>query len=365
MNRAARVMSAGHGGQIVCSAPTAALCRDAVFRDAGLHLLAGVGPERLFVAVPASAAGPDASDPRPLRSIGLAPTNLAGEASSFVGRENEVAEVALLGSPRLVSLVGPGGIGKTRLAVETAAAVSALFSDGVWFCDLAPLGEGTRFPPRWRTPSAPANNSPDPFVRAVVASFSCLGVFATDEASGLAGLARACDLAAALDNDAALAFANYQTGNMQFAVGNYDSALAAYERCIELSSYGKVRMFELWARTMLAARATDAGWADAEQRFADSLRYLADNRIWSRVYAVLASLADYWCGADRVERAATLIGFLEVRDPIGLFLVACQRERAVDKVNAHPDAVPWKARGASIDRNAIIDYALAELSSPT
>ena len=212
---------------------------------------------------------------------------------------------------------------------------------------------------------AAANNSPDPFVRAVVASFSCLGVFATDEASGLAGLARACDLAAALDNDAALAFANYQTGNMQFAVGNYDSALAAYERCIELSSHGNVRMFELWARTMLAARATDAGWPDAEQRFADSLRYLADNRIWSRVYAVLASLADYWCGADRVEPAATLIGFLELRDPIGLFLVARQRERAVDKVNAHPDAVPWKARGATLDRNAIIDYALAELASPS
>ena len=141
VNRAARVMSAGHGGQVVCSAATAALCREAAFRDAGLHLLAGVGPERLLVAV----AGED--DARPLRSIGMAPTNLAGEASSFVGRESEVAEVAaLLGSHRLVSLVGPGGIGKTRLAVESAAAAAALFGDGVWFCDLAPLGDGNQVP---------------------------------------------------------------------------------------------------------------------------------------------------------------------------------------------------------------------------
>ncbi len=155
-------------------------------------------------------------------------------------------------------------------------------------------------------------------MRAVVASFSCLGVFATDQAAGLAGLARASDLSAAIGNNVALAFARYQTGNMDFSLGNYDSALAAYEQCIELSSRGQVRMFELWAHTMLAARATDA----------------------------------------------TLIGFLEVQDPIGLFLVARQRERAATTVNAHPDAGPWKARGALIDRNAIVDYALTELITP-
>ena len=162
----------------------------------------------------------------------------------------------------------------------------------------------------------------------------------------------------------ALAFARYETGNMEFALGNYDNALAAYEHCIELSSHGQVRMFELWAHTMLAARATDAGWPDAEQRLADSLRCLVDNRIWSRVYAVLASLADRWSGEGRVGPAATLIGFLEVRDPIGLFLVARQRERAAATINAHPDAVSWKARGASMDRNAIIDYALTEVTTP-
>ena len=116
---------------------------------------------------------------------------------------------------------------------------------------------------------------------------------------------------------------------MEFALGNYDNALAAYEHCIELSSHGQVRMFELWAHTMLAARATDAGWPDAEQRLADSLRCLVDNRT-----------------------------------PIGLFLVARQRERAAATINAHPDAVSWKARGALMDRNAIIDYALTEVTTP-
>jgi class 3 adenylate cyclase len=126
VNRAARVMSAGNGDQIVCSAATAGLCPGGEFRDAGLRLLAGVGSERLFVLVSGEGDG------RPLRSATATPTNLAAGASSFVGRASEVKELAgVIGSHRLVSLVGPGGIGKTRLAVETAAAVAGLFGDGV------------------------------------------------------------------------------------------------------------------------------------------------------------------------------------------------------------------------------------------
>ena len=135
-------MSAGNGGQVVCSAATAMLCRtEAEFRDAGLHLLAGVGSERLYVLV----SGED--DARPLRSAGVAPTNLTVGLSSFVGRAGDVEELAgLLGSHQLVSLVGPGGIGKTRLAVEAVAEVAGLFGDGVWFCDLASVGDGAQVP---------------------------------------------------------------------------------------------------------------------------------------------------------------------------------------------------------------------------
>ncbi len=139
VNRAARVMQAGNSGQVVCSAATTALCPDASLRDAGAHLLAGVGAERLFVLF----TGED--DGRALRSPVSAPTNLTGGPSSFVGRAGDVAELAaLVGSHPLVSLVGPGGIGKTRLAVETAAEVAGSFGDGVWFCDLAAVSDGAQ-----------------------------------------------------------------------------------------------------------------------------------------------------------------------------------------------------------------------------
>ena len=131
LNRAARVMNAGNGGQIVCSAATAALCPGVEMRDAGAHLLPGVGPERLHVV----RGGPEGLA---LRSRSVAPTNLSAAVSSFVGRADALKEVAaLLGGARLVTLLGPGGVGKTRLAVEAAAEVSGSFEDGIWFCDLA------------------------------------------------------------------------------------------------------------------------------------------------------------------------------------------------------------------------------------
>ena len=128
VNRAARVMSAANGGQIVCSAATVALCRDVTFRDAGYQRLAGVGDEQLFVVT-----GVGSSEDRPLRTTTITPTNIVRSTSRFVGRDDEVRRLAeTLGPRRLVTLLGPGGVGKTRLATETALDVAALFPDGVW-----------------------------------------------------------------------------------------------------------------------------------------------------------------------------------------------------------------------------------------
>ena len=138
VNRAARVMAAANGGQIAVSAATAALCPAVGFRDVGQHVLAGVGVERLFVVA-------RVGDNRPLRSAVVTPTNLAADTSSFVGRARDVEELSeLIGSHRLVTVVGPGGIGKTRLVTETAARLVQRFSDGIWFCDLAAVGDGGR-----------------------------------------------------------------------------------------------------------------------------------------------------------------------------------------------------------------------------
>jgi predicted ATPase/class 3 adenylate cyclase/DNA-binding CsgD family transcriptional regulator len=139
--RCARLTAAAHGGQAVLSAAAAALVRDALpdgagLRDLGEHRLKDLQrPERVFQLTSPELSG----DFPPLRTLEARPNNLPGQLTSFVGRERELVEVAaLLGAHRLVTLTGPGGVGKTRLAVAVAAAPDA-FADGVWFVPLAPV----------------------------------------------------------------------------------------------------------------------------------------------------------------------------------------------------------------------------------
>ncbi len=139
VHRAARVASAAHGGQVLCSAATARLAADlpadAELVDLGLFQLRGFdGRERLFQLV---ADGLERRFPRP-RTATAAAHNLPAPAASFVGREAEKAELSnLVGNRRLVNVVGPGGAGKTRLALEVAGEAVPAYADGVWFVDLA------------------------------------------------------------------------------------------------------------------------------------------------------------------------------------------------------------------------------------
>ena len=134
VNRAARVMGTANGGQVTCSAATSALCRGTALSDRGDHELRGVGPERLFVV----AAGYEV-DERPLRTV-TKRGNLPRPPTSFVGRFGEPERLAgELAGGKVLSLVGPGGVGKTRLAIEAAAVVEDGFADGVWWCELGPL----------------------------------------------------------------------------------------------------------------------------------------------------------------------------------------------------------------------------------
>ena len=149
LNRADRLMAAGHGGQILLSATTAAVCEGslppgATLRDLGEHRLRGLArPERIYQLLL-----PDlpANFP-PLRSLGEYVVSLPTPATGFVGRGAEVKQIVdLLADPgiRLLSLVGPGGAGKTRLAIQAAALTGregdGRFADGVYFVPLAPLG---------------------------------------------------------------------------------------------------------------------------------------------------------------------------------------------------------------------------------
>ena len=129
---AARVMSAGHGGQVLLTGTTREFVQAIELRDLGEHRLKDFAePVHLFQL------GSDAFPP--LKSISN--TNLPRPASSFVGREREVAEVAELvrSGTRFATLTGPGGSGKTRLAIEAAAELLPDFKAGVFWISLAAL----------------------------------------------------------------------------------------------------------------------------------------------------------------------------------------------------------------------------------
>ena len=149
LSRAARLLSAGHGGQILVSSPTAELVSeqmppDTVLRDMGVHRLKDlVQPQHIFQV---SASDLSTHFP-PLKTLGALPNNLPIHLTSFIGREHELAEMhGLLSTTRLLTLTGPGGAGKTRLALQVAADRLNAFEHGVWFVELASLSEPTLVP---------------------------------------------------------------------------------------------------------------------------------------------------------------------------------------------------------------------------
>ena len=149
VNRVARLLSIGHGGQVLVSGVTAALVgtllpSGATLHDLGRHRLKDLStPEHVF-----ELAAPDLpAEHPPLRSLDAHPNNLPAALTSFIGREPEIADVTLLlGRHRLVTLVGAGGIGKTRLSLQVAANLLDGSGDGVWFIEFAPLASGDYLP---------------------------------------------------------------------------------------------------------------------------------------------------------------------------------------------------------------------------
>src|SRR6266568_8564064 len=144
VHRAARIAAAGHGGQVVLSGTTAALARGALpegvrLLDLGQHRLKDLEePEHISQLV---APGLPADFP-PIRSLDARPNNLPADLTTFVGRQAEMVSVMdLLGTNRLVTLTGPGGTGKTRLALHVASRVLHHFVDGVFFVPLASIAD--------------------------------------------------------------------------------------------------------------------------------------------------------------------------------------------------------------------------------
>ena len=149
VHRAARIADAAHGGQVLVSGTTRALVEHtlpdgATLRDLGPHRLRGLAePERLHQLAGDGLPG----EFPPPRTLDARPGNLPVQLSSFVGRESEIAEVErLLDQTRLLTLTGPGGSGKSRLALAVAEELLPRFGDGAWFVDLAPVTDPALVP---------------------------------------------------------------------------------------------------------------------------------------------------------------------------------------------------------------------------
>ena len=146
LNHAARLLAAGHGGQVLLTLATAQMLReqlppDVSLSDLGTHQLKDISlPEQIFqITTP----GLSANFP-PLKTLGLRRTNLPTQLTALIGRGQEVEKISGLlrrAEVRLATLSGPGGIGKTRLGLQIAAELLDDFADGVFFIDLAPISD--------------------------------------------------------------------------------------------------------------------------------------------------------------------------------------------------------------------------------
>jgi predicted ATPase/class 3 adenylate cyclase/DNA-binding CsgD family transcriptional regulator len=147
--RCARLLGAAHGGQVLISRATQELVVESLpegarMRDLGQHRLRDLSrPEQIYQLVHADLAP---TFP-PLRSVELERTNLPVPLTSFVGRQSDVSALTkLMRDGRLVTLLGPGGIGKSRLATEVARETSDRWPDGVWWIDLTPIEDAQQVP---------------------------------------------------------------------------------------------------------------------------------------------------------------------------------------------------------------------------
>jgi predicted ATPase/class 3 adenylate cyclase len=147
--RDARLTATAHGGQVVLSQTAYDLVRDALppeaaLRDLGEHRLKDLQrPERVFQLAHPELPG----EFPPLRSLDALPHNLPLQVTSFVGREREMADVRrLLATTRLLTLTGPGGTGKTRLALQVAADLGDRYAQGAWLAELAAVADPAQVP---------------------------------------------------------------------------------------------------------------------------------------------------------------------------------------------------------------------------
>ena len=144
VNRAARIMAAAHGGQVLISQTTSQLLEDSLppgvtLIDLGEHRLRDLARTERLLQVQHSQLPQEFPT---LRTLDAYPTNLPAQRTSFVGRDEDVdAVAAALRDHRVVTITGVGGVGKSRLAIQVAALILPRFPDGAWLCELASIAD--------------------------------------------------------------------------------------------------------------------------------------------------------------------------------------------------------------------------------
>ncbi len=149
VHRAARICSAGHGGQVLLSQTTRTLLGEDLpkgvsLRDLGKHRLKDLTtPEQIFQLVVSELP----AEFPPLKTLNILPNNLPIQLTTFIGREREMVGIKqLLSTTHLLTLTGSGGCGKTRLALQVAADLLEEYPDGVWLVELAAISDPALVP---------------------------------------------------------------------------------------------------------------------------------------------------------------------------------------------------------------------------
>lgn len=149
LSRAARLLSASHGGQILLSQPVYELVCDHLVNgvtlcDLGSHRLKDLErPEHIY-----QVESPDLIQKfPPLKTLDARPNNLPAQLTNFIGREQQLEQIKqMLAQNRLVTLTGPGGAGKTRLSLQVGAELIESFEHGIWLVELATISDGSLIP---------------------------------------------------------------------------------------------------------------------------------------------------------------------------------------------------------------------------
>jgi len=294
VNRAARIMGIAHGGQTLLSDAVAErvlphLPGELALADLGRVRLRDLGsPERVHQLQHARLR----SEFPPLRSLEATPNNLAQQLDSFVGRERELAAVrALLGRNRLVTLLGTGGLGKSRLSVQLGAEVLDQFADGVWLVEFAALTD-----PRL-VPQAVAN---------VLGLAEAAGVAITDT---LLQHVRTRQLLIILDNCEHLVHACAELAKQLLQAGAGLKLLASSRTVLQLAGEATYQVPTLGVPEP-SDQAPDAAGAEALARhaavrlFAD--RAMAANPSFAITPANMAAVADICRRLDGIPLALEL-----------------------------------------------------------